>query len=220
MSSAQRAPLTGSFAPFSGDASPPGLVPCGGVDLVERVGRPADDVEPVEDAFGHGAPAERALVDPPRPVAGDDPDGFALGGRELLEEQVEDLPPWPWRIQMTRPRSWSTTTVMYVCPRLQLVSSTPMERRSSNRPALCSALRSSATRLRTGPVLFQSTRISADTALRGACTLNHAVRRSKSYVYALFLRAHGTITTVTPYSPQPTRGGAYSSRSLTQPISR
>lgn len=78
---------------LAGDASPPGLAPCGGSDLVERVGGPADDVEPVEDAFGLRAPAERALVDPPRPVAGDDPDGFALGGRELLEEQVEDLLP-------------------------------------------------------------------------------------------------------------------------------
>ena len=76
-----------------GRARLPGLAPCGGADLVERVGRPADDVEPVEDAFGLRAPAERALVDPSGPVAGDDPDGFALGGRGLLEEQVEDLLP-------------------------------------------------------------------------------------------------------------------------------
>ena len=94
-----------------------------------------------------------------------------------------------------------------------------MERRWSNRPAPCSARSSSATRRQTGPTLFQSTRISADTALLGACTLNHATCRSKSYVYALLRLAHGTIATVTPWAPQSTRGGAYSSRSFAQPMS-
>ena len=59
--------------------------------LVERVGGPGDDAETVEDALGHGAPAEHALVDPPRPVAGARPDRLAPGGRERLEEQVEHL---------------------------------------------------------------------------------------------------------------------------------
>ena len=85
-----------------------------GPDLVERVGGPGDDVEAVEDAFGLRAPAEHAPVDPSRPVAGDHPDGGAPAGRERPEEQVEDLPPCPSCIRMTRPRSWSMTTVMYV----------------------------------------------------------------------------------------------------------
>ena len=73
-----------------------------------------------------------------------------------------------------------------------------MERSPSNRPGPCSARRSSATRLHTGPTLFQSMRIKADTALLGACTLSHAVCCSKSRVYALLRLAHGTIATVTP----------------------
>lgn len=79
---------------------------------------------------------------------------------------------------------------------------------------------SSATRSQIGPTLFRSTRISADTALLGACTLNHAVCRSKSRVYALLRLAHGPIATVTPCSAQSTLRGACSSRSLVQPMSR
>ena len=50
-------------------------------DLVERVGHPGDDVEPVQYAFGVRAALGDARVDPAGPVAGDDLDGGALFGR-------------------------------------------------------------------------------------------------------------------------------------------
>lgn len=53
---------------FAGRARPPGLAPCGGTDLVERVGGPGNDVKAVEDALGLRAPAERTLIDPSHPV--------------------------------------------------------------------------------------------------------------------------------------------------------
>lgn len=76
---------------MNGRAGPRVRVP----DAVERIGHPRDDVEPVEHAFGGRAPPAGARVDPVGPVAGDDPDGFALSGRQRLEEQVEHVPAIP-----------------------------------------------------------------------------------------------------------------------------
>lgn len=76
---------------MNGRAGPRVRVP----DAVERIGHPRDDVEPVEHAFGGRAPPAGARVDPVGPVAGDDPDGFALSGRQRLEEQVEHVPAVP-----------------------------------------------------------------------------------------------------------------------------
>ena len=75
-------------------------------------------------------------------------------------------------------------------------------------------------RLQIGPTLFQSTHISADTALLGACTLSHAACRSKSRVYALLRLATAPSRRSTPCSAQSTLRGACSSRSLAQPMSR
>ena len=73
----------------------PRLVPQAFPDLVERVGHPGDDVEPVQYAFGVRAALGDARVDPPGPVAGDDLDGGALFGRQRLEEQAEHVPTDP-----------------------------------------------------------------------------------------------------------------------------
>ena len=73
----------------------PRLVPQAFADLVERVGHPGDDVEPVQYAFGVRAALGDARVDPAGPVAGDDLDGGALFGRQRLEEQAEHVPAVP-----------------------------------------------------------------------------------------------------------------------------
>ena len=73
----------------------PRLVPQAFPDLVERVGHPGDDVEPVQYAFGVRAALGDARVDPAGPVAGDDLDGGALFGRQRLEEQAEHVPAVP-----------------------------------------------------------------------------------------------------------------------------
>lgn len=71
------------------------LVPQASPDFVERAGHPGDDVGPVQYAFGVRTVLGDARVDPAGPVAGDDPDGGALSGRQRLEEQAEHVPAVP-----------------------------------------------------------------------------------------------------------------------------
>lgn len=91
----------------------PRLVPQTFPDLVQGAGHPGDDVEAVQYAFGVRAPPADARVNPAGPVAGDDLDGGALFGVNALKNRSNTSPPTPSCAQITRCRSWSTTTVRY-----------------------------------------------------------------------------------------------------------
>lgn len=73
-------------------------------------------MERVEHAFGVRQVLLHAGVDPFGAVAGDRLDGGALLVGQLSEEQSSTSLPYPSCARITRCRSWSTTTVMYVRP--------------------------------------------------------------------------------------------------------
>lgn len=113
--------------------------------------------------------------------------------------------PYPSCAQITRLRSWSTTTVMYVWPFLWLVSSTPIAVSPSNMHGMPDSSRP-ATRPAMSPAVLHATCRKPLTVFLLATVISHVHSISKSRVNRMPGSAHGTRDTTTPCTRHSTRG--------------
>ena len=113
--------------------------------------------------------------------------------------------PCPSCARITRLRSWSTTTVMYVWPFLWLVSSTPIAVSPSNMHGMPDSGRP-ATRPAMSPAVLRATCGKPLTVFLLATVISHVHSISKSRANRLPGSARGTRDTTTPCTRHSTRG--------------
>ena len=112
---------------------------------------------------------------------------------------------------MTHPRSWSTTTVRYLWPFLQDVSSMPIRTSPSKRLRAPSASSSRLSALlQMLPTVCQSMRMSSETDFMEQCTASHATWSSNSAVNLDPGSAQGTEAVRIPCPGHLTRTGVHS----------
>ncbi len=106
---------------------------------------------------------------------------------------------------------------MYLCPRLQEISSIPIRVSPASGPAAASC--SAVTRAMMCPTVRQEMRISWVMVVLEQAAASQATWSSKNRVCAAPCRAHGTAAVTTPCSGQATRGASASSQAVTGPRS-
>ena len=113
--------------------------------------------------------------------------------------------PYPSCAQATRLRLWSTATVMYVCPFLWLVSSTPIAVGPSNMHGIEDSKRAATLRA-IWPAVLHAMRGNPPMVFWLATAAGHAHSISKPLVSRLSGSAHGTWAAAAPCSAHATRG--------------